>query len=132
MPIYEFRCDCGAGLEALRPMDAPLPDCPRCSNPMRRLIRGAGLLRGASPGRGPQDMPRTWSQTGRGDPRRVTALRRELDTRLALEHRHPELAPVESPVIAHEGRFHQRPLRVDDLSDTHTPATPHRTRSSEC
>ncbi|WP_053981132.1 FmdB family zinc ribbon protein [Marinagarivorans algicola] len=46
MPIYEYRCtECGHELEALQKMsDAPLIDCPECSNPsLSKKVSAAGF-----------------------------------------------------------------------------------------
>jgi putative FmdB family regulatory protein len=46
MPIYEYRCNsCGHELEALQKMnDAPLIDCPACSQAeLKKLISAAGF-----------------------------------------------------------------------------------------
>ncbi len=46
MPIYEYRCaSCGHRLEAMQKMaDAPLTDCPECSQPaLKKLISAVGF-----------------------------------------------------------------------------------------
>jgi hypothetical protein len=62
----------------------------------------------------PERMPQTWKGTYRGDRDYVTHLRRVADARRDLEARHPELAGDRRPVLAHEGRFEQAPLRAGD------------------
>jgi putative FmdB family regulatory protein len=46
MPIYEYRCEtCGHEMEAMQKMsDAPLTDCPACSQPtLKKMISAVGF-----------------------------------------------------------------------------------------
>lgn len=46
MPIYEYQCKaCGHKFEAIQKIsDAPLSDCPSCSNPeLKKLVSAAGF-----------------------------------------------------------------------------------------
>jgi putative FmdB family regulatory protein len=47
MPIYEYQCQsCGATLEVLQKIsDAPLLDCPKCSQPALRKMVSAPTFR---------------------------------------------------------------------------------------
>lgn len=47
MPIYEYQCQsCGARLEVLRKLsDAPLLDCPKCSEPALKKMVSAPTFR---------------------------------------------------------------------------------------
>lgn len=121
MPIYEYRCDCGARLERLaRHTDAPAPDCPHCGAGTTKVPSAAAVVGRADPGRARDEMPQTWRGTYRGDREYVTKLRRDWERREKLESRHPELAGDTRPVLAHEGRFHDKPLRAGDPSPGHT------------
>jgi hypothetical protein len=44
----------------------------------------------------------------------VGQLRRQWDARRKLEEKYPELRGDQRPVLAHEGRYHARPLRAGD------------------
>ncbi len=59
-------------------------------------------------------MPQTWRGTYNGSKEYVTGLRRQWDRRQKLEAKHPELAGDQRPIIAHEGRYHDVPLRAGD------------------
>ena len=120
MPIYELRCPAGHHSETLQASTAPLPACPACGAPTRKLPSGFGVGGTASVPPPPERMPQTWKGTHRGDRDYVTHLRRVADARRDLESRNPELAGDRRPVLAHEGRFERSPLRAGD------PAPPRR------
>jgi len=65
VPIYVYRCDCGAQFERLLPVGADAPECPECGGATRKVPAGAGLggrAGGGSAGRaggGPAGRPST-------------------------------------------------------------------------
>lgn len=62
----------------------------------------------------PEAMPQTWRGTYEGNREYLTELRRTAEQRKTLEERHPELVGDRRPILAHEGRFEQAPLRAGD------------------
>jgi putative FmdB family regulatory protein len=52
-------------------------------------------------------------QVGDKIPSRVT-LRRQWGAREKLEEKYPELRGDQRPVLAHEGKYHDKPLRAGD------------------
>jgi putative FmdB family regulatory protein len=114
MPIYVYRCDCGERFERLVGIDAPAPGCPACGGTPQKIPAGPSLLGQAGAGPAKEQMPQTWRGTYDGNREYVTGLRRQWDRRQRLEAKHPELAGDQRPIIAHEGRFHDAPLRAGD------------------
>lgn len=114
MPLYEYRCACGAGFEQLMAVTDPVPSCPACNGSPRKLLSGFALGGRASAGLSQAEMPQTWRGTHEGNREYVTQLRRQWDKRERLEERHPELAGDRRPVLAHEGPYATTPLRAGD------------------
>jgi putative FmdB family regulatory protein len=121
VPIYELACEAGHRSETLQAATAPLPACPACGGPTRKVPSRFGVGGTAAVPPPPERMPQTWKGTWRGDRDYVTHLRRVANARRDLEARHPELAGDRRPVLAHEGRFEQAPLRAGDP----LPTAPH-------
>ncbi len=121
MPIYELTCEGGHCSETLQAASAPLPACPACGAATRKVPSRFGVSGTAAVPPPPERMPQTWKGTYRGDRDYVTHLRRMADARRDLEAHHPELAEDRRPVLAHEGRFEQAPLRAGDP----LPTAPH-------
>jgi len=71
----------------------------------------------ASPGRSADMMPQTWRGTYEGNPEYVGQLRRQWSARQKLEEKYPELRGDQRPVLAHEGKYHAKPLRAGDHVD---------------
>jgi putative FmdB family regulatory protein len=114
MPIYVFKCECGLRFEHLTSFDAPAPGCPQCGGDTRKIPAGFSLGGQANAGLAKEQMPQTWRGTYNGSREYVTNLRRQWDRRQQLETKHPELAGDQRPIIAHEGRYHDVPLRAGD------------------
>jgi putative FmdB family regulatory protein len=114
MPIYVYRCECGLRFEQRAPYDAAAPGCPRCGGETRKVPAGFSLGGQAATGLAKEQMPQTWRGTYNGSKEYVTGLRRQWDRRQQLEAKHPELAGDQRPIIAHEGRYHDVPLRAGD------------------
>jgi hypothetical protein len=70
-------------------------------------------------------MPQTWRGTYNGNREYVTSLRRTAEERQKLEERHPELAGDRRPIVAHEGRFENAPLRAGDPVPPAGPSAGH-------
>jgi putative FmdB family regulatory protein len=114
MPIYEYRCDCGATVEVLAVLGSPAPECPACGAETRKLVSGFAVGGRADAGLPQSRMPQTWKGTYRGNREYVTGLQRVWEKRRRLEERYPELAGDGRPVVAHEGRYSAVPLRAGD------------------
>src|SRR5690348_1959338 len=118
MPIYEFRCQCGTRTERFlassASRDAPWP-CQACGKPMRRVV-GSVSLGGRPRASQLTGMPASWRDLGNGDPDTIRHWRKRAERQAALEARNPELRPPDNPVLAHEGSFEGRPLRVSDVA----------------
>ncbi|HEX9031660.1 MAG TPA: zinc ribbon domain-containing protein [Streptosporangiaceae bacterium] len=116
MPIYQLRCTGGHSFEVIQSFTAPLPACPDCGGQTAKVpsVFGfAGQAAGSLPPP-PESMPQTWRGTYEGNREYVAILRRTADRRRKLEERYPELAGERRPVLAHEGRYQQVPLRAGD------------------
>ncbi|MGI9003749.1 MAG: FmdB family zinc ribbon protein [Pseudonocardia sp.] len=114
MPIYVYRCDCGLRFERLASFDDPAPDCPGCGGATRKIPAGFSLGGQADAGLAQEQMPQTWRGVYHGDREYVTRMQHQWERRQQLEARHPELAGDQRPILAHEGRFHDAPLRAGD------------------
>jgi putative FmdB family regulatory protein len=114
MPIYVYRCECGLRFETLAPLGAQAPECPSCGGVTRKIPAAAGLGGQADAGLAKERMPQTWRGTYNGDREYVTGLRRQWEQRQRVEAKHPELAGDQRPIVAHEGRYHAKPLRAGD------------------
>lgn len=126
MPIYELKCGAGHRREVIQSFDAPLPACPECGAATVKVPSRFGIGGAAEVPPPPEAMPQTWRGTYGADREYVTALRRTAEERRRLEDRHPELAGDRRPVVAHEGRYENAPLRAGDPADTaHPPGERH-------
>ncbi len=129
MPLYDYGCPCGYRFEAMVASDASGPDCPRCGAATSRRPGLAGLTGRARVPAGPDQAPKSWQGTHRGNREYVAQWRRTLDKRERLEEKYPELKRDDSPVVAHEGRFHAAPLTARELASgapiVPRPAAPH-------
>jgi putative FmdB family regulatory protein len=114
MPIYVYRCGCGLRFEQLASFGAAAPACPECGGDTSKIPSGFSLGGQASSGLAKEQMPQTWRGTYNGSKEYVAGLRRQWDRRQQLEAKHPELAGDQRPIIAHEGRYHDVPLRAGD------------------
>lgn len=129
MPIYVYRCDCGLRFERLAGMDTPAPECPRCGDDMHKMPAGLRLLGQASAALSRDHMPQTWRGLYHGDREYVTRMQRQWDRRQQLEAKYPELADDTRPILAHEGRYHNAPLRAGDPVVNAFPSELHARRS---
>ena len=114
MPIYVYRCDCGLRFERLMGLDTPAPECPGCGDEVHKTPAGFSLGGQADAGLSRDYMPQTWRGVYHGDREYVTRMQRQWDRRQQLEAKYPELAGDTRPILAHEGRYHQTPLRAGD------------------
>jgi putative FmdB family regulatory protein len=114
MPIYMFKCECGTRFEHLAPFDAAPPECPVCGGATRKIPAGFRVGGHADPGLAKEQMPQTWRGTYNGSREYTTGLQRQWERRQRLEAKHPELAGDQRPIVAHEGRYHEAPLRLGD------------------
>lgn len=123
MAIYDLRCQAGHRTEVVQSFTAPLPVCPACGAATSKVPSSFGLAGQARLPPPPERMPQTWRGTHNGNREYVTELRRTAEQRQRLEERHPELAGDRRPIMAHEGRYENAPLRVGD-TPAPAPATP--------
>ena len=63
-----------------------------------------------------EQIPQTWKGTYGADRGYVGQLRRKWDGRQKLEEKYPELKGDRRPILAHEGRYHDAPLRAGDAA----------------
>ncbi|MDQ4116621.1 MAG: zinc ribbon domain-containing protein [Actinomycetota bacterium] len=116
MPIYVFRCGCGVRFEHLASMtDSAAPACPRCGGETAKVPAGFSLGGQASPGLSKDEMPQTWKGVYNGNAEYIEKMRRTWDARRDLEEKYPEIAGDQRPILAHEGRYHNAPLRAGDI-----------------
>jgi putative FmdB family regulatory protein len=118
VPIYVYRCaddgDCGLRFEQLTSFDAAAPTCPGCGGATRKIPAGFSLGGQAHAGLAKDSMPQTWRGTYNGDREYVGRMRRQWENRQRLEAKYPEIAGDQRPILAHEGRYHDVPLRAGD------------------
>lgn len=115
MPIYDYACPSGHKFERLVPIAAgESQDCPACGEAAAKVPSAVAITGLASPGLSLEQMPQTWKGTGGADPEYVGKLRRTWDRRKKLEETYPELQGDRRPVLAHEGRYADVPLRAGD------------------
>lgn len=121
MPLFDYRCRCGARFEKLmRSWREANPDCPRCGEHSERVPSRVALVGGARPPVGADQAPNSWEGTRRGDREYVAAWRRALDRRSKLEEKYPELATKREAIAAHEGVFEKAPLTYRELAQRAT------------
>ncbi|KMS84900.1 FmdB family transcriptional regulator [Streptomyces regensis] len=117
MPLFDYRCGCGARFERLQPSwRSADPDCPACGDTVHRLPGSVALTGSARPPAGPDEAPTSWEGTGRGDREYVAAWRRTLENRQRLAEKYPELSTKRDAIAAHEGRFERAPLTYRELA----------------
>ena len=114
MPIYVYRCDCGLRFERLLKMGAPAPECLACGGPMRKMPARLSLGGQTDAGLSRDHMPQTWRGLYHGDREYVTQMQRRWSRREQLEAKYQELADDSRPILAHESRYQNAPLRAGD------------------
>lgn len=126
MPIYVYRCGgCGERLERLVSAGAAAPSCPACGAATAKVPAGFSMGGRADPGLSRDQRPQTWRGVYNGNREYVAQQRRDWDRRAKLESKYPELAGDTRPVIAHEGSYHDKPLRAGDpVPPKEKPVTP--------
>ncbi|MCF7552962.1 zinc ribbon domain-containing protein [Pseudonocardia sp. WMMC193] len=125
MPIYVFRCECGTRFEHLTSMTSTdAPGCPRCGGATTKVPAGFSLGGQASPGLSKDEMPQTWRGVYNGNSEYIDSMRRSWDSRQKLEEKYPEIAGDQRPILAHEGRYHDAPLRAGDIQLSGTAPVP--------
>ena len=80
MPIYELACEAGHRSETLQAATAPLPACPACGGPTRKVPSRFGVGGTAAVPPPPERMPQTWKGTWRAAPARPGLPRQEYDS----------------------------------------------------
>ena len=115
MPLYDYRCPQGHAFEQMATIDGRQQQpCPACGQAAAKIPSRVSLGGQASPGASLEQMPQTWRGTYEGHPEYVGQLRRQWETRRRLEDKYEELRGDRRPVLAHEGRYHDAPLRAGD------------------
>ncbi len=115
MILYDFRCVERHRFEAgVASMTSPNPACPECGAETRRILSPVRIGGAADAGPSHEEMPNTWRSIGGGHPDAVAHWRKKIERREKLEESYPELAGDRRPILAHEGIFQGRPLRVGD------------------
>jgi putative FmdB family regulatory protein len=117
VPLYDYCCPQGHVFEQQVPIaERARQDCPACGQPSDKIPSPVRLSGQASPGLAAEQMPQTWRGTHNGNPEYLGQLRRQWGARQKLEEKYPELRGDQRPVIAHEGRYHNAPLRAGDTA----------------
>ena len=115
MILYTYGCACGERFEAfVAGMTAPNPECRACGEATQRVPSRVNIGNRASAGMSRDHMPRSWRGVGNGDRQTIRHFHDAAERREKLEEKYPELAGDRRPVLAHEGIFETRPLRVGD------------------
>lgn len=115
MILYDYRCRDGHNFEAgVASMSEPAPACPRCGSAADKRPSRVQIGNRASAGPSREQMPKSWNAVRRGDKETIRHWHDLAEKRENLEERYPELAGDRRPVLAHEGIFHDRPLRAGD------------------
>lgn len=118
MPLYDYRCPQGHLFEQLAAIAAGAQqDCPVCGQASGKIPSRVALGGRADPGLAMEQMPQTWRGTYEGNPEYLGQLRQQWGARQKLEEKYPELRGDQRPVLAHEGRYHAKPLRAGDDAD---------------
>ncbi|MGA8209034.1 MAG: zinc ribbon domain-containing protein [Nocardioidaceae bacterium] len=129
MPLYDYRCTVGHRSELLVPIsDSGSQSCPACGEPAVKVPSPVSIGGRASPGLAMSQMPQTWRGTHDAHPEYVAGLRRQWEGRQRLEEKYPELQGDRRPILAHEGRYHDAPLRAGDPEMQPSPAPTPRSR----
>jgi putative FmdB family regulatory protein len=135
MPLYDYRCPQGHRFERLAAIEfgASQP-CPACGESSTKLPSSFAIGGRADPGLAMEQMPQTWRGTYHGNREYVGQLQRQWEQRQKLEDKHEELRGDRRPIIAHEGRFHDNPLRAGERpgghQHSHTHPHPHHEEGS--
>ncbi len=117
MPLYDYSCECGQRLEVFVHSVAQRHNeqlCATCGKAMLRNI-GSVSLGGAAVPASARGIPTSWQALRGAKPDGVGFWRGRVEAQMKIEEKYPELRPSTDPVLAHEGVFEGRPLRVSDL-----------------
>ncbi len=115
MPLYDYCCPQGHPFEQMAAIaDRERQTCPACGQVSDKIPSRVSLGGHADPGKPMEQMPQTWRGTHEGNPEYLGQLRNQWNARQKLEDSYPELRGDRRPVLAHEGRYHARPLRQGD------------------
>ncbi len=128
MPTYEYLCAGGHAFEKLVPIaERGRQSCSSCGAEAVKLPSAVGLSGRADPGLHKDSMPQTWRGTYEGNREYIREMRQQYGKRQKLEEKYEELRGDTRPVLAHEGRFAQVPLREGDpvLTGPSTPSPGH-------
>ena len=98
----------------LRSMFDDNPACPDCGQATSRVPSMARMGNSADAGPSRDQMPNTWHGIGKGHPDAIRTWHKKMTKREKLEEKYPELAGDRRPVLAHEGVFHDKPLKAGD------------------
>jgi hypothetical protein len=104
--------------------DTATPGCPVCGGATRKVPAGFSLGGQANAGLSKDEMPQTWRGVYDGNSEYIDRMRRTWDGRQKLEEKYPEIAGDQRPILAHEGKFHNAPLRAGDIQLSGTAPTP--------
>jgi hypothetical protein len=104
--------------------DTAAPGCPVCGGETHKVPAGFSLGGQANAGLSKDEMPQTWRGVYDGNSEYIDRMRRTWDGRQKLEEKYPEIAGDQRPILAHEGKFHNAPLRAGDIQLSGTAPTP--------
>lgn len=120
MPLYDYQCPQGHRFEQMATIESGASQpCPACGEVSVKVPSGFAIGGRADPGLAMDRMPQTWRGTYHGNREYIGQLQRQWERRQKLEDKHEELRGDRRPIIAHEGRFHDNPLRAGDSPHGH-------------
>lgn len=126
MPLYDYHCPQGHRFERMAPLEVGASQlCPACGELSPKVPSRFAIGGRADPGLAMDQMPQTWRGTHHGNREYIGRLQRQWERRQKLEDKHEELRGDRRPIIAHEGRFHDKPLRAGDSAHSHPQGHSH-------
>ena len=127
MPLYDYQCPQGHRFEQMATIESGASQpCPACGEVSVKVPSRFAIGGRADPGLAMDQMPQTWRGTYHGNREYIGQLQRQWERRQKLEDKHEELRGDRRPIIAHEGRFHDNPLRAGDSPHGHPHGHAHR------
>ena len=116
MPLYDYCCPQGHLFEQMAAIaERERQNCPACGQVSEKIPSRIALAGQADPGPAMEQMPQTWRGTYEGNPEYLgPAPHASGAPGSKLEDKYDELRGDRRPVLAHEGRYHAKPLRAGD------------------
>ena len=115
-PLYDYCCPQGHLFEQLASIaDRAQQACPACGQVSDKIPSRISAGRPGEPRPfGRNDAADLARAPTKGTPSTPASCAGEWSARQKLKEKHPELRGDQRPVLAHEGRYHAKPLRAGD------------------